>query len=536
MKDSEATSDKKVFSTISSKTIKQSYGPADLKEFDPKKDLGEAGEFPYTRGPYPNMYRGRLWTMRMFAGFGAAHDTNERFHYLLKEGQTGLSCAFDVPTLMGYDSDDVRSKGEVGKCGVAMDSLADMETLFKGINLGDVSTSMTTNSPATIVFSMYLEVAEQQGVKLDHLKGTIQNDVLKEFSAQKTWIFPPEPSLRLCLDAMEYAFDQVPQWYPVSISGYHIREAGSTAAQELAFTLRDGIEYVENLIKRGHDPNEFGSKLSFFFNAHNDFFEEICKYRAARRLWARTMKERFGVTRPEALRMKFHCQTAGCSLTAQQPLNNVVRTAIQALGGVLGGAQSLHTNSWDETLALPSEDSVRTALRTQQIIAHESGVINTVDPLAGSYFIETLTNELEAEAEDYFKKIDELGGMLAAIEKGYVQREIMEAALKYQGQVEKKEKIIVGVNECVMEEKQPDDLLRIPEQVEKDQVARLKELRMKRNNAALEAALSDLKKEAKTSTNLMPAIRSAVREYGTLGEIVNTLKEVFGEYRDPGIY
>lgn len=524
------------FTTISSRLVKECYNAEDLKDFSSEHDLGEPGRFPFTRGVYPNMYRGRIWTMRMFAGFGTAEDTNRRFHYLLKQGQTGLSVAFHFPTLMGYDSDDPRSRGEVGVCGVAVDTLADMETLFEGIRLDEITTSMTINSPATILFAMYLEVAAQQGSVIKKLDGTIQNDVLKEFIAQKTWIFPPEPSMRLCLDAMEYAFTETPKWHPVSISGYHIREAGSTAGQELAFTLRDGIEYVEKLIERGCDPNQFAGKLSFFFNSHNDFFEEISKYRAARRLWARTLQERFGVTEENAMRMKFHTQTAGCSLTAQQPLNNVVRTTIQALAGVLGGTQSLHTNSLDETLALPTEEAVRTALRTQQIIAYESGVCNTVDPLAGSYFVESLTNELETEARDYIKTIDEQGGMLRAIELGYPQKEIIEASLRYQKQVEDHEKVIVGVNEFVLEDEPPVEILKIAPEVEEKQIQRIQDTKDKRNEKAVKAALKDLKAEAKTSKNLMPAIRQTVREYATLGEIVSTLKEVFGEYHDPGHY
>jgi methylmalonyl-CoA mutase N-terminal domain/subunit len=524
------------FTTISSRPVERLYTAQSAQGFDPVRDLGEPGAFPFTRGAYPNMYRGRLWTMRQFAGFGTAADTNERFHYLLKQGQTGLSTAFDFPTLMGIDSYNPRARGEVGVCGVAIDSLRDMEVLFGGIPLGEVSTSMTINSPATVLFAMYLEVAAKQGVPLSKLNGTVQNDCLKDFIAQKTWIYPPVPAMRLSCDLIEYAETEVPKWHPVSISGYHIREAGSTAAQELAFTLRDGIEYVETCVRRGMKPDSFGPKLSFFFNAHSDFFEEIAKYRAARRIWSRTMKERFGATNPEAMRMKFHTQTAGCSLTAQQPMNNVVRTTLQALSGVLGGTQSLHTNSLDETLALPTEESVRIALRTQQILAHESGVANTVDPFAGSYFVEKLTSDLEAEALAYFRKIDAMGGMLRAIETGYPQREIIDASFKYQRQVETKEKIIVGVNDFLVENEPPLEILRVGPEVEARQVGSMQEMKSKRSDKALKAALSDLKEATKTSKNLIPFIRNAVREYGTLGEIVDTMKEEFGVYKDPGHY
>ncbi len=526
----------KQFTTLSSHPIEELYIPESISGFDESRDLGQPGEFPFTRGIYPNMYRGKLWTMRQFAGFGTAEDTNERFHYLLSQGQTGLSTAFHFPTLMGIDSEDPRARGEVGVCGVAIDTLRDMERLFQGIPLDQVTTSMTINSPAAIIFAMYLEVAERQGASLKKIGGTIQNDVLKEFIAQKTWIYPLEPQLRLCLDTMEYAFTEVPKWHPVSISGYHIREAGSTAIQELAFTLRDGLEYVELLQKRGLQVDDFVPKLSFFFNAHNDFFEELAKYRAARRLWARMMKEKFGATKPEAMRMKFHTQTAGCSLTAQQPMNNVVRTTVQALSAVLGGTQSLHTNSLDETLALPTEESVRIALRTQQIIAHESGVANMIDAFGGSYFVEKLTNELEQGALDYFKKIDEMGGMTRAVDRGYPQREIIEAAYRFQQQVEQKEKIIVGMNDfTVQNEKQPE-LLKIGAEVERRQVESTRQVKAGRNQAAVEAALRDLKRSATQPENMMPVIRNAVREYATLGEMVNTLKEVWGVYKDPGYY
>jgi len=526
----------KEFTTLSSKAIRRLYTPEDLGAFDPQKDLGDPGDYPFTRGAYPTMYRGRLWTMRQFAGFGTAEDTNERFHFLLKQGQTGLSTAFHFPTLMGVDSDNIRARGEVGVCGVAVDSLRDMEVLFGGIPLDRVSTSMTINSPATVLFAMYLEVAGKQGVPLSKISGTVQNDCLKDFIAQKTWIYPPEPAMRLSCDLIEYATTEVPKWHPISISGYHIREAGSTAAQELAFTLRDGIEYVDFCMKRGMNVDTFGPMLSFFFNAHNDFFEEIAKYRAARRLWARIMRERFGATNPEAMRMKFHTQTAGCSLTAQQPMNNVVRTTIQALAGIVGGTQSLHTNSLDETLALPTEESVRIALRTQQIIAHESGVANTVDPFGGSYFVESLTNELEQEAEAYFKKIDAMGGMLRAIENGYPQQEIIDAAFRYQRQFEAKEKMMVGVNGFAIENEPPMETLRVSPDVEMRQIETTRRVKAKRNEAAMKAALADLRQACTTKKNLIPFIRNAVREYATLGEVVDTMKEEFGVYKDPGHY
>ncbi|QQR80092.1 MAG: methylmalonyl-CoA mutase family protein [Deltaproteobacteria bacterium] len=524
------------FTTLSSKKIERVYNSDSIAHLNPEKDLGEPGEYPFTRGAYPTMYRGRHWTMRQFAGFGTAADTNERFHYLLNQGQTGLSTAFHFPTLMGVDSDSPRARGEVGVCGVAIDTLHDMEVLFKGINLENVSTSMTINTPAPILLAMYLEVAAKQNFQQKKLSGTVQNDVLKDFIAQKTWIYPPAPAMRLCTDLFDYCQTEVPRWHPVSISGYHIREAGSTAAQELAFTLRDGIEYVDYCVKRGMKVDEFGPKLSFFFNAQSDFFEEIAKYRAARRIWARTMKERFGATNPEAMRVKFHTQTAGCSLTAQQPMNNVVRTTLQALSGVLGGTQSLHTNSLDETLALPTEASVRIALRTQQIIAYESGVTNTVDPFAGSYFVEKLTDDIEREALAYFKKIDDMGGMVRAIELGYPQKEIIEAAYRYQKQLETKEKIMVGVQDFVIENEPPIDVLRIDPQVEQRQIESTRQVKAKRNNAAVKAALSDLKKTAEGSANLIPNIRNAVREYATLGEMIDTMKEVFGAYKDPGHY
>ena len=524
------------FSTLSSEPIQRLYTPLDLADFDCDRDLGYPAEFPYTRGVYPTMYRGRLWTMRQFAGFGTPEDTNQRFHYLLAHGQTGLSGAFAFSTLMGYRSDHERSRGEVGVCGVAIDTLRDMEVLLRGIPLDQVTTSMTINPPAPILFAMYLEVAEQQGVSLQKVGGTIQNDMLKEFIAQKTWMYPPEPSIRLVIDVIEYANQHVPKWHPVSISGYHIREAGSTAAQELAFTLRDGLEYVELCVQRGMKVDDFVPQLSFFFNAHNDFFEEIAKYRAARRIWAREMKRRYDPKNPESLRIKFHTQTAGCSLTAQQPLNNVVRTTIQALAGVIGGTQSLHTNSLDETYALPTEASVRIALRTQQILAHESGCAETIDPFGGAYFVEALTNQIEAKAMDYIHKIDELGGMLQAIDLGFPQKEITDAAYTYQKQVEKKEKIIIGINDCVLKEEPPPDLLKISPEVEKRQIQNLHAVKEKRKEKKVQAALQGLKTAAAGTDNMIPYIRQAVREYATMGEIMGTMKEVFGVYRDPGYF
>jgi methylmalonyl-CoA mutase, N-terminal domain len=526
----------KSFTSLSSEPIDRLYTPLNIPNLKPDQDLGFPGEFPYTRGVYPTMYRGRFWTMRQFAGFGTAEDTNERFHYLLKNGQMGLSTAFDFPTLMGYDSDHKRSLGEVGVCGVAIDTLRDMEVLFKGIPLDKVTTSMTINPPAPILFSMYLEVAAQQGVPLDKVGGTIQNDMLKEFIAQKTWMYPPEPSVRLTMDLIEYATQHVPKWHPVSISGYHIREAGSTAVQELAFTLRDGLEYVQLGVDRGLDVDGFAPKLSHFFNAHNDFFEELAKYRAARRIWAKEMKRRFHPKNPESMRLKFHTQTAGCSLTAQQPMNNVVRTAIQALAGVLGGTQSLHTNSLDETYALPTEETVRIALRTQQIIAHESGLTDTIDPFGGSYYLETLTDDMEKKAMAYITKIDDLGGMMKAIELGYPQKEITDAAYRYQQQVEKKEKSIIGINDCMVEEEEPLELLRIGPEVEARQVKALNATKNKRDNEAVQKSLGALKEAAAGTENLIPLIRQAVREYATIGEIMETMKQVFGGYQDPGYF
>src|SRR5581483_8533988 len=484
------------FTTVSGVPIERLYTPDDVRDLDYTRDLGDPGEPPYTRGIYPTMYRGRLWTMRQFSGFGTAADTNARFHYLLKNGQTGLSVAFHLPTLMGYDSDHPMSEGEVGKCGVTIDSLADMETLFQGIPLDKISTSMTTNAPATILWSMYLVVAEKQGVDWKNLRGTIQNDILKEYIAQKTYIFPPKPSMKLIIDTFEFGSQHVPQWNTISISGYHIREAGSTALQELAFTLYDGIEYVEWALRRGLDVDDFAPRLSFFFNAHNDLFEEIAKYRAARKIWHQVMTERFHCRNPKSAVLRFHTQTAGCSLTAQQPYNNIVRVAIQALAAVLGGTQSLHTNSLDETLALPTEHAARIALRTQQILAHETGITNTADPLGGSYFLERLTFDMEKGCWEYFERLDAMGGMVSAIEKGFPQREIQDASYEYQRAIERKEKIIVGVNEFAMENEPPIDILLIDESVGSQQIQRLKQLRNTRDNGRVKTTLKALRDAA----------------------------------------
>ncbi len=524
------------FTTVSGHPVKEIYTPSDLTGFDYGRDLSEAGEFPFTRGVYKNMYRGRLWTMRQFAGFGTAEDTNARFKYLLKQGQTGLSVAFDFPTLFGYDSDNPISEGEVGRCGVAIDSLADMEALFDGIRLDKVTTSMTTNAPAAVIWAMYLATAEKQGADWEDLAGTIQNDILKEYIAQKTFIYPPEPSMRIITDIMGFASQHVPRWNTISISGYHIREAGATAIQELAFTLRDGIEYVEYGLRAGLKVDDFAPRLSFFFDVHNDFFEEIAKLRAARRIWARTMKERFGARDPRSLLCRIHCQTAGVSLTAQQPYNNVVRVTLQALAAVLGGTQSLHTNSLDETLSLPTEKAVTIALRTQQIIAHESGVANTIDALGGSYFVETLTNEMEAAARSYFERIDALGGMVRAIEQGFPQRELQESSYRFAKAIERKEKVIVGVNEYATEEQPPTDILIIDEKVQQRQRAKLRELRAERDGALVQKNLAALKRAAEGTENLMPHFLDCVRSYATLGEISDTLRDVWGEYREPSIF
>ncbi|HKS82777.1 MAG TPA: methylmalonyl-CoA mutase family protein [Candidatus Acidoferrales bacterium] len=522
------------FTTVSSYPIRRLYTQADLSDWSAVRDLGLPGEPPYTRGIHPTMYRSRLWTMRQFAGFGAAEDTNRRFRYLLSQGQTGLSVAFDLPTLMGYDSDHALSEGEVGKCGVAISSLADMEVLFDQIPLADVTTSMTINSPAAPIWAMYLAVAEKQGADWKKISGTIQNDILKEYIAQKEYIYPPAPSMRLVIDTFEFGAKHTPKFNSISISGYHIREAGSTAIQELAFTLRDGIEYVEWGVRRGLNVDDFVPRLSFFFNAHNDFFEEIAKYRAARRIWQKTMKERFGAKNPRSWALRFHTQTAGCSLTAQQPYNNVVRTALQALAAVMGGTQSLHTNSLDEAWALPTEFAATIALRTQQIIAHESGVTNTADPLGGSYFVEALTNEVERGAWDYIEKIDALGGMVAAIERAYPQREIAEAAYQYQMAVDRKEKIIVGVNEYVSEER-PLEILQIDETVAHRQAERLRKLRAERSNQEVERRLGALRKAAAGDENLMPSLYEAVKAYATLGEICDALRDVFGIYEEVSV-
>ncbi len=527
---------KKKFESTSGYEIKRLYTPLDIKDMDYERDLGFPGKYPFTRGVQPTMYRARFWTMRQYAGFGTAEESNKRYKYLLSQGQTGLSVAFDLPTQIGYDSDHPMAEGEVGRVGVAIDSLKDMEVLFDGIPLDKVSTSMTINSTAAILLAMYIVVAEKQGVPMEKLRGTIQNDILKEYIARGTYIFPPQPSMRIITDIIEFCARNLPNWNPISISGYHIREAGSTAVQEVAFTLADAIAYVEAAIKAGLDPNVFGKRLSFFFAAHNDFLEEIAKFRAARRLWARIMKERFGVTNESAMRLRFHTQTGGSTLTAQQPMNNIVRVTIQALAAVLGGTQSLHTNSYDEALALPTEESVRIALRTQQIIAYESGVGDTVDPLAGSYAIEAMTNEIEERAKEYIDKIDALGGMVKAIESGYVQREINESAYRYQLAVESGEKIIVGVNKFQIEEDFPiDNILKVDPEDEERQKARLRKLKEERDNEKVKRALERVRKAAEGDENLMPPIIDAVRVYATVGEISDVLREVFGEYTEAPI-
>ena len=519
------------FTTISGRPVNRLYTPEGLSGFEYARDLGGPGQWPYTRGVHATMYRGKLWTMRQFSGFATPEQTNQRYRYLLDQGQTGLSVAFDLPTLMGYDADDPTSEGEVGKCGVSVSSLADMETLFDGIPLDQVTTSMTINSPAAILWAMYLVVAEKQVADWENISGTTQNDILKEYIAQKEYIFPPHPSMRLVVDTFEFGARHAPRWNTISISGYHIREAGATALQELAFTLRDGIEYVQWGIERGLEVDQFGPRLSFFFNAHNDFFEEIAKYRAARKVWARVMRERFGATNPRAWVCRFHTQTAGVSLAAQQPYNNVVRTAVQALAAVLGGTQSLHTNSLDEAWALPTEEAVTLALRTQQVLAYESGVANTADPLGGSYFLERLTLDMEQGCFDYFDKIDALGGMIAAIEKGYPQREIAEASYHFQRAVEHKQKIIVGVNEFVAEEK-PIPTLVIDESVRQRQAEKLRRLRRTRDSRRVGETLNALEHAAHGTENLMPLILDCVRAYVTVGEICDTLRGVFGTYQE----
>jgi methylmalonyl-CoA mutase N-terminal domain/subunit len=527
---------RKDFVTGSGAPVGRLYTPLDLSGRGYEKDLGYPGEYPFTRGVQNTMYRGRFWTMRQYAGFSNAEESNKRYKFLLEQGTTGLSIAFDLPTQIGYDSDHSLSQGEVGKVGVAIDSLADMEVLFDGIPLDKVSTSMTINAPAAVLLAMYIAVAEKQGVSPDKLNGTIQNDILKEYVARGTYIFPPAPSMRLITDIFEYCSKEVPNWNTISISGYHIREAGSTAVQEVAFTLADGIAYVEAAIKAGLDVDDFAPRLSFFFNAHNDLFEEVAKFRAARRIWAKIMKERFGAKNPKSLMLRFHTQTGGSTLTAQQPDNNVVRVTLQALAAVLGGTQSLHTNSRDEALALPTEDSVRIALRTQQIIAYESGAAETPDPLAGSYYVESLTNRIEDEAWAYLRRIDDLGGAVRAIEQGYVQQEIQDSAYRYQMDVEKGERVVVGLNKFQIQEGAPKGLLRVDPIVGERQVEKLKSLKAKRDNAAVKAALTELEKAAKGSDNLMPPILEAVRRYATLGEVCDVLRGVFGEYRPSAMF
>lgn len=529
---------KEEWTTVSDLEIKRIYGPEDLKNMNFKDDIGYPGQYPFLRGNQSTGYRGKNWTFRMFSGMGTAVETNKRWHYLLSTGQTGLSTAFDFPTLMGYDSDSKKSRGEVGKCGVAIDTIEDFQDLIKGIPLDKISTSMTINPPATALWAMYCACAEKQGVPLNKISGTIQNDMLKEFIAQKTFMCPPEPSVKLISDTVEFGSKYVPKWNTISISGYHIREAGATAVQELAFTLRDGIEYVDDVIKRkGLDVDDFAPRLSFFFNSHIDFFEEIAKMRAARRMWAKIMKERFHAKDPRSLWMRFHTQTAGSSLTAQQPYNNVIRTATEALAAVLGGTQSLHTNSLDEVLCLPSDHAVQIALRTQQIIADETGVTNTIDPLAGSYFVESLTNEMEEKAWEYINKIDDMGGMIAAIDKGYPQMEISDAAFKFQKQIDDKKKILVGVNKYVEENENVDiPVIQIDEAVEEEQVKRLAEVKRKRDNRKVLSCLNDIKNVCKKGENVMPYCIEAVKNYATVQEICDIYREVYGEYHDPGIY
>lgn len=523
------------FTTISDQEIKGLYTPEDIQGLDYQQDIGFPGIYPFTRGVQPSMYRGRLWTMRMFSGLGGPEETNKRFHYLLNHGETGLSIAFHYPTLMGYDSDSPNARGEIGKCGVAVDTLKDMEILFEGIPLDKVTTSMTINPPASILLAMYIVMAEKQGVSKKEIGGTIQNDMLKEFIAQKTFMLPPRPSLRIIVDTIEYCTKEVPRWNTVSISGYHIREAGSTAVQELSFTLADGIAYVEAAMERGLDVDDFAPRLSFFFDSHIDFFEEIAKFRAARRIWANVMKERFMAKKPRSWMLRFHTQTAGCSLTAQQPFNNVVRTAYEALAAVLGGTQSLHTNSLDETYAIPTEEAVTIALRTQQILAEETGVTNTIDPLAGSYFIESLTNQMEEKAWDYIRKIDEMGGMVKAIERGYPQMEIAEAAYRFQRQIDANDKVIVGVNKYVTDHP-PITIWKMRREIEERQLKRLQEVKRTRNNAKVKECLGEIRKASQNDENLMPRIIHAVREYTTIQEICDVWREVFGRYTDPGYF
>ena len=520
-----------LFTTLSGEPVEPLYGPD-----DPPESIGFPGEFPYTRGVYPSMYRGRLWTMRQFAGFGTAEETNERFRYLLDHGQTGLSTAFDMPSLMGHDSDHARSEGEVGREGVAVDTLDDMETLFGGIDMGAVSTSMTINAPAAVMLAFYVVAAERQGVGAEHLAGTIQTDILKEYIAQKEWCFPIDPAMRLVTDMVEFCARRMPRWHPISISGYHIREAGSTAQQELAFTLKDGFTYVEEGIARGLDVDEFAPRLSFFFNAHIDFFEEIAKYRAARRIWARELRDTYGARDERSLLMRFHTQTAGVSLTAQQPLNNVVRTTTEALAAVLGGTQSLHTNSFDEALALPTESAVRLALRTQQIIAHETGVTNTIDPLGGSWFVEALTDRMEEDAYAYFAKVDELGGMVEAIKQNYPQREIADASFRLQEEIERGERVIVGVNRYEQVDEAELEILRISPELERKQIGRVQAVRARRDSAAVEAALGELREAAAADRNLMEPLLDCARAHCSEGEIVQALQTVFGTYTETPVF
>jgi len=524
------------FSTVSDREIKRIYTPADIKEQDFIGDIGFPGLYPFTRGVQPSMYRARFWTMRMFAGLGSAIDTNKRFHLLVKEGQTGLSTAFDMPTLMGYDTDSPRARGECGKCGVAIDTLKDMEDLFNGLPIDKITTSMTINPPAPVIWGMYIAMAEKRGIARSIIGGTIQNDMLKEFTAQKTFMCPPKPSLRLITDTVEFGTSQVPRWNTISISGYHIREAGSTAVQELAFTLADGIAYTQAAIERGLDVDEFAPRFSFFFNSHLDFFEEIAKFRAARRMWGKIMRDRFKAKDPRSWWLRFHTQTAGCSLTAQQPYNNVVRTALEGLAAVLGGTQSLHTNSLDEVLAIPTEEAATIALRTQQIIAEESGVTNSIDPLGGSYLVESLTNRLEEEAFKIIQKIDDMGGMLAAIEKNYPQQEIADSAYHYQKQIEGKERVVVGVNKYVTREDLPVEILQIDEELERLQIEKTNRVKGERNNQRVGEALERLGEDCLGNNNVMEPIIDAVKKYATLQEVCDVFRKAFGEYRDPGIY
>jgi len=526
----------KSFRNLSDIEITRLYTPNDIKDLNYELDLGFPGQFPFTRGAYPNMYRGQFWTMRQFAGFGSAEQTNNRYKFLIEHGQTGLSVAFSLHTIYGIEASDQMALGEVGKEGVAIDTLKDMETLFEGIDLSKISTSMTINAPASILLSMYVVTAEKQGHNPEQLRGTIQNDILKEYIAQKSWIFPPEPSMRLIIDTIEYCAKHIPQWYTISISGYHIREAGSTAVQELAFTLADGFAYVEAAIERGIDVDDFAPRLSFFFNSHNNFFEEVCKYRAARRIWAKRMKNKYNAKKPESMRLRFHTQTAGVSLTAQEPENNIVRTTLQGLAAVLGGTQSLHTNSFDEALCLPTEKAVKIALRTQQIIAYESGITDTVDPLAGSYYVEWLTNKMEEEAENYFTQIEELGGVIPAIKANFLQKEVANASYKYQQEVENQEKKIIAVNQFQQAELSAIPILKINEEVAQEQIDKLDQVKKDRDNNKVHESLERLKAAAKGIENLMPFIMDAIRAYASIGEIINTLKEVFGTYHEDSIF